>query len=102
MRDDADVDTTEQLLRRIRGEYLEMPGLRLTAAQARRLLGLDEQRCVNLLGFLVEVKFLYQTADGSFARLTEGRTASPPVRMAKAQLDPKPATPETVGKPSAA
>jgi hypothetical protein len=28
-------------LRRVKGEYLEMPGLRLTPAQAQRLWGLD-------------------------------------------------------------
>jgi hypothetical protein len=102
MKDDPGVETTERLLCRIRGEYMEMPGLRLTAAQAQRLLGLAEQSCANLLGFLVEVKFLYQTGDGRFARLTEGGTALPPIRMAKAQLDSKPATPATVDKPSAA
>ena len=102
MTDDADVEATEQLLRRIRGEYMEMPGLRLTAAQARRLLGLDEQSCANLLKFLVEAKFLHQTGDGRFARMTEGTTAVPLIRMAKAQLDPKAATPQTAGKPSAA
>jgi hypothetical protein len=32
-----------ELLRRIRAEYLEMPGLRLTAPQAQRLFGLDSE-----------------------------------------------------------
>src|SRR5262245_25358211 len=31
----------DDVLRRVQGEYLEMPGLRLTEAQARRLWGLD-------------------------------------------------------------
>jgi len=81
MSDDADVETTERLLRRIRGEYMEMPGLQLTAEQAQRLLGLDEQSCARLLQLLVEGKFLYRTGDGKFARLTEGKTAFPPIRM---------------------
>ena len=31
----------DQMLQRIQGEFVEMPGLRLTAAQAQRLWGLD-------------------------------------------------------------
>ena len=34
-----------ELLRRIRAEYLEMPGLRLTAPQAQCLFGLDPETC---------------------------------------------------------
>ena len=37
-------------LRRVKGEYLEMPGLRLTPAQAQRLWGLDRESCQALLG----------------------------------------------------
>jgi hypothetical protein len=33
--------SSAELLVRIRAEYLEMPGLRLTAPQAQRLFGLD-------------------------------------------------------------
>jgi len=56
------------LLDRVRGEYLEMPGLRLTAQQARRLWALDRERCEALLGSLVETGFLRQTRDGAFVR----------------------------------
>lgn len=59
----------EQLIDRIRGEYLEMPGLQLTSPQAMRLLGLDERTCVRLLGLLVEVGFLRRTGVGTYARL---------------------------------
>ena len=51
------------------GEYLEMPGLRLTPAQARRLWGLDPASCEKLLTALVEAKFLFQTRDGAFMRV---------------------------------
>ena len=34
-----------ELLMRIRAEYLEMPGLRLTTVQARRLWGRDDVTC---------------------------------------------------------
>ena len=57
------------LLTRIRGEFLEMPGLRLTEAQARRLWGLDAASCGALLGALVDAQFLFRTRDGAFMRL---------------------------------
>jgi hypothetical protein len=59
----------DDVLQRIQGEFVEMPGLRLTAAQAQRLWGLDREVCDQLLGALVEAKFLAQTRDGAFVRL---------------------------------
>ena len=56
------------VLRRVQGEYIEMPGLRLTIAQAQRLWGLDRTVCDALLGALVEAKFLFRTRDGAFVR----------------------------------
>ncbi len=58
----------EQMLQRIQGEFAEMPGLRLTAPQARRLWGLDQEVCGGLLRALVEAGFLVQTQDGAFVR----------------------------------
>jgi len=60
----------QQILRRICGEYLEMPGLRLTCKQAQRLWGIDEQTCVQILESLAQEKFLYRSDDGIYARLT--------------------------------
>jgi len=79
----------EPQLRRIRGEYLEMPGLRLTRPQAQRLWGLDEQTCMKLLDRLVDLKFLVVGADGNYMRLTEGNIAPQALRMAKANLPPQ-------------
>jgi hypothetical protein len=59
----------DEVLQRIQGEYVEMPGLRLTAAQAQRLWGLERDVCDALLGALVDAKFLAQTRDGAFVRL---------------------------------
>ncbi len=59
-----------ELLQRIRGEYLEMPGLRLTAEQARRLWSLDLHTCTRLLEALVDAKFLARTGDGKYFRLS--------------------------------
>jgi hypothetical protein len=61
-----------QLLRRIRAEYLEMPGLRLTAAQARRLWGLEAPACNDLLEGLLGERFLQRRPDGTYARSTDG------------------------------
>jgi hypothetical protein len=56
----------ETIVRRARAEYLEMPGLRLTSAQAQRLWGLDRRTCEDLLATLTSVHFLARTRDGSF------------------------------------
>jgi hypothetical protein len=58
----------DSVLRRVQGEYNEMPGLRLTPAQAQRLWGLDREACTALLGALVEANFLARTRDGAFVR----------------------------------
>jgi hypothetical protein len=57
-----------EVLQRVQGEYIEMPGLRLTIAQAQKLWGLDRAVCDALLGALVEAKFLFRTRDGAFVR----------------------------------
>jgi hypothetical protein len=58
----------QEVVRRIRGEFLEMPGLRLTRQQARRLWRLDEHACDAILGALVDAQFLARTRDGAFVR----------------------------------
>ena len=62
----AQTVTMEQMLRRIQGEFLEMPGLRLTCRQAQRMWNLDALVCEALLAALVDVRFLVQTPDGLF------------------------------------
>ena len=76
--------TRDAMLRRIRGEYLEMPGLRLTRQQAQRLWGLDEPTCAQLLDSLAEAKFLHRKDDGTYGRLTDGAVAAPLLRTANA------------------
>jgi hypothetical protein len=71
-------------VQRICSEYLEMPGLRLTSAQAQRLLGLEAAVCNDALTFLVDAGFLRRTPTGQYARSTDGLIVSP-FRMAKAQ-----------------
>jgi hypothetical protein len=60
---------TEEVLCRVQGEFMEMPGLRLTEAQARRLWGLDAATCSALLGALLDARFLFRTRDGAFMRI---------------------------------
>jgi hypothetical protein len=55
-------------LRVIRSEYREMPELRLTPVQARRLFGLDPELCDALLGQLVREGFLRLAPDGKYCR----------------------------------
>ena len=64
----AHQEPLDDVLRRVQGEFIEMPGLRLTPAQAQRLWGLDRAACDTLLGALVDAKFLLRTRDGAFVR----------------------------------
>ena len=56
----------DDLLMRARGEYREMPGMRLTIEQAMRLWDLDRQTCQSLLSSLVEARFLEVDAHGRY------------------------------------
>ncbi len=62
----------EPILERLRAEFLEMPGLRLTAPQVHRLCGVEPKVCRAVLETLVSEKFLCAKADGTYARLTDG------------------------------
>jgi hypothetical protein len=44
----------EHLASRVRAEFLEMPGLRLTLSQAQRLWGLDPEVCRQVVEFLID------------------------------------------------
>ncbi len=56
------------LVRRIEGEYYEMPGLSLTEAQAQRLWDLDTDTCHIVLVALMQRRFLRRTANGMYVR----------------------------------
>lgn len=62
------VDTAEILLQRIRGEFLEMAGLRLTPGQTTRLWGIGPLSTATLLDTLAKEGFLARTADGMYHR----------------------------------
>jgi hypothetical protein len=69
---------TSDLLNRIRGEYLEMPGLRLTPAQAARLWSMELDLACALLSALVEAGFLTVARGGQHARRGDSEGASRP------------------------
>jgi hypothetical protein len=58
----------DDLLRRVQAEFLEMPGLRVTRAQARRLWALDTALCDAVLSALVDARFLVESRNASFMR----------------------------------
>jgi hypothetical protein len=53
---------------RVRGEFLEMPGLHLTPQQASRLWGLDRAISEQVLDGLASVGFLVRTREGAYVR----------------------------------
>jgi hypothetical protein len=54
---------------RVRSEFIEMPGLRLTVRQAARLWGLEPAACENVIEVLVRAAFLRWTPAGMVARV---------------------------------
>ncbi len=60
------------LLNRLRGQFLEMPGLSLTLVQAERLCGVEASVCKTVLDALVDARFLRTTHDGKYHRAADG------------------------------
>lgn len=68
------------LTERIRGEFVDMPALKLTTAQACRLWNLNERQCCEALDALIAEGFLFRTPSGAFIALPSA------VNMVKASL----------------
>ena len=60
--------SAEEVMQRAQSDFVEMPGLNLTEAQARRLWALDQATCSTVLQRLVETRFLTRARDGGFRR----------------------------------
>ncbi len=58
----------EHVVRRVREEFREMPGLRLTLAQAKKLWGLEHEVCRTVIDRLVAAEFLRWTPAGCVTR----------------------------------
>lgn len=80
------------LFTRLRGEYLEMPGLRLTLEQAQRVCGVERALCKAVLDALVADQFLCVTSGGAYARLTEGIICRPGAVKAEGETGQRVAT----------
>ena len=59
----------DAVTRRVREEFREMPGLRLTPAQATRLWGLEQDVCRQVIDALIAAAYLRWTAAGSVTRM---------------------------------
>lgn len=66
-------DAWRQAFTRIQVEYIEMPDLRLTLTQIRRLCDLSPEVCEPALAALEQTGFLWRTPDGRFVRRAMGR-----------------------------
>ena len=56
-------------LRRVRNDFLEMPGLQLTPAQGARLWAFEHDLCCDVFEALVATRFLTRTRGSMFARM---------------------------------
>jgi hypothetical protein len=79
-------NAVDPLIQRIRSEYLEMPGLSLSADQVQRLCGVNRELCGCVLDALVESGFLSRRSDGAYGRDRDPDISR--VRPAKAGLEP--------------
>jgi hypothetical protein len=66
------VEQNGSLIGLVYSEYLEMPGLQLTLAQAVRLWNSDRDSCTQVLETLVDASFL-RRAGGHYVRADSGR-----------------------------
>jgi hypothetical protein len=62
----------EAIVRRIVGEFQDMPGLVLSLKQASRLLGVDEAACGRILAALTKSGVLRQNANDYYSRRESG------------------------------
>lgn len=58
-------EAPDRTVNRVRAEFLEMPGLKLTLWQAQRLWGVDQPTCEAVIEELTEARFLVRTRDGA-------------------------------------
>jgi hypothetical protein len=63
---------SDELVCRIRGEFSETPGLRLTIDQGMRLWSLDRSTCVRVLNALIATGFLRKDQNERYTRTHAG------------------------------
>ena len=65
---DQNADAFSRAVQRVKAEFLEMPDLTLTVAQASRLWSFEASFCIAVLCALEEARFLVRTRRSAFAR----------------------------------
>jgi hypothetical protein len=58
----------QQVLNRIRAEFVEMPDLKLTIEEIQRLCDVNRSLCEAAIESLVQAHFLYETSDRRYTR----------------------------------
>ena len=76
--DRRDFPARQQLLGRVRAEFVEMPCLRLTRLQAQRLFGLRADVCDRVLAALVSEQTLTRDVDDRYTYNPVGLEAAEP------------------------
>lgn len=80
----ADVVQYQRALHRIRTDFLEMPGMRLTPEQVQRLSAVDGTTCQAILDELVQARFLRVGPDRRYARVADAeQTHRPGLRVSR-------------------
>ena len=77
----------QEIVERVRSEYLEMPGMRLTPRQLQRLCGIGPALCDAVLSALVRAEFLSETPNGTFLR-RGGSRRGPTTRVSSGARQP--------------
>ena len=65
----TDLMQRDDLLRLIRAEYEEFPGLQLSESELEDLFEMNPETATALLGVLLADGFLRKTADGAYVKL---------------------------------
>lgn len=87
----------EHLIARTRGEYMEMPGLRLSVTEASRLWGFEKDLAETILRALVDDGFLKFAADGKFGRSADSPPGAHPRQVRSPVRDERPEFPDKPG-----
>ena len=68
LRRGAGAGRATEAVTRVRDEFARLPGLAVTAEQARLVFDLDSDLCDRILGVLLAEGFLSRTAEGAYRR----------------------------------
>ena len=71
---------------RIRAEFLELPGLKITFEQACRLWHSNEAQCMAALEALIEEGFLFRSPSGAFLALPKPHGKSMKAALADSRV----------------